>query len=136
MRTRVPETHVWPDAIKAAKAVPLTALVKSASSNIKIGALGIVIDIIRSSSESCMYLPAKLGCVRCEIGSCNATNSPSCWGTGLHIRVRSSGSTFAPNIPLYQLSSVKGFGQSISQLDFPDLEGCSILLEGLEIYKH
>lgn len=36
---RVPETQVWPEATKAAKAVPLMALLKSASSKTMMGAL-------------------------------------------------------------------------------------------------
>jgi hypothetical protein len=35
----VPDTHVWPEAMKDAKAAPFTADSTSASSNIKIGAL-------------------------------------------------------------------------------------------------
>jgi len=35
---RVPETQVWPEATKAANAVPLTALIRSASSKMTIGA--------------------------------------------------------------------------------------------------
>lgn len=38
MMMRVPETHVWPDAMNEANATPLTAETTSASSKISIGA--------------------------------------------------------------------------------------------------
>jgi hypothetical protein len=64
MISRVPETHVWPDATNAANAAPLTALTTSASLKTTIGACGMVSVASSTSGPVGTYLPAELRSVR------------------------------------------------------------------------